>query len=158
MDLKTYGRGTVIFRQGDPGDCMYEIQGGSVGVYVDYGGPNEKKIAHLAAPDFLGEMGLLDHAPRSATAVSMEDSTVLEVISEADFNTFFFENPSRVLMLMEQLCFRLRNTTREYLDACRTVYETAEADKSGKPKSRFLLSSIRKFSDIYKGFGTDTRG
>lgn len=153
MDVKSYERGKVIFRQGDPGDCMYEIQGGSVGVYTDFGGPNEKKIAHLAAPDFLGEMGLLDNAPRSATAVAMEDNTLLEVISEADFNAYFFENPSKVLMLMEQLCFRLRNTTREYLDACRTVYETAEAEKADKPKSGFLRSSIRKFSDYYR----DTR-
>ena len=26
MNIKSYDKGAVIFRQGDPGDCMYDIQ------------------------------------------------------------------------------------------------------------------------------------
>ena len=76
MDVKSYPRGAIVFRQGDAGECMYEIQNGSVGIYYDYKGPNEKKIAHLTSSDVFGEMGLLDRAPRSATAVVLEDDTV----------------------------------------------------------------------------------
>lgn len=46
-DTKLYAPGTVIFREGDPGDCMYEMQTGCVGVYCDYGGPNQKEVAKL---------------------------------------------------------------------------------------------------------------
>ena len=71
-DTKLYAPGTVIFREGDPGDCMYEMQTGCVGVYCDYGGPNQKEVAKLYGGKTFGEMGLLDHAPRSATVVVLE--------------------------------------------------------------------------------------
>ena len=152
MDLKTFNRKAVIFRQGDPGDCMYDIQYGKVGIFFDYGGENEKKVAELFPGQLFGEMGLLDHAPRSATAVALEDGTVLDTISEADFQAYFKEQPAKVLLLMEQMCSRLRKTTRDYMEACRTVYETAEAEKTGAKKSAGLKERIVKFCELYRGF------
>ena len=38
MGVKTFKCGDIIFRQGDPGDCMYDIQSGQVDIYVDFGG------------------------------------------------------------------------------------------------------------------------
>ena len=31
MNIKTYSRGEIIFREGDAGDCVYELSYGSVG-------------------------------------------------------------------------------------------------------------------------------
>jgi len=152
MDVKSYSRGAVIFKEGDSGDCMYEIQSGCIGIFKDYGGPNEKRIAFLTASDIFGEMGFLDNAPRSATAVAMEHDTVLLCVKEADFNEYFWKNPSRVLLLMQQMCARLRNTTQDYLRACRTVHETVEAEKTGKEKSGSLLERIKRICDFYNGF------
>ena len=153
MDLKTFDRKDIIFRQGDPGDCMYDIQQGRVGIFLNYGGKNEKKIAELFPGQLFGEMGLLDQAPRSATAVALEDDTVLDTVSEADFQAYFKEQPAKVLLLTEQMCNRLRRTTRDYMDACRTVYENAEAEKTGAKKSDALLGRIAKFCARYKDFG-----
>ena len=47
MGVKTFKCGDIIFRQGDPGDCMYDIQSGQVDIYVDFGGKKKKKIAQL---------------------------------------------------------------------------------------------------------------
>ena len=85
MNIKSYNKGAVIFRQGDPGDCMYDIQFGKVGIFDHYGEPDEKKIADLYTDQLFGEMGLLDHAPRSATAVALEKDTVVSVVSEEEF-------------------------------------------------------------------------
>lgn len=152
MDLKTFRRGAVIFRQGDAGDCMYDIQQGRVGIYYDYDGPDEKLLAELYPDKIFGEMGLLDAAPRSATAVAMEDGTVLYAISEEEFFSYFETNPSKVLLLMQQMCSRLRRTSRDYVEACRTMYETVETQNSGKKKSLSLKDAIRRFSEYYKGF------
>ena len=62
-DTKIYRRNTVVFREGDPGECMYHIETGMVGIYHDYGGKNETQIATLDSGKVFGEMGLLDHAP-----------------------------------------------------------------------------------------------
>ena len=37
MGKNTYGCGQVIFREGDPGDSMFEVYTGKVGVYANYG-------------------------------------------------------------------------------------------------------------------------
>lgn len=152
MNLKTFGQYDVIFREGDPGDCMYDIEYGKVGIFKDYGGKDEKKIAELFPGQLFGEMGLIDGALRSATAVALTDETVLDIISENDFYSYFEKKPYKILLLMQQMCNRLRRTTRNYMEACRTVYETVETEKAGKKKSQRLLESIRRFCAQYNGF------
>ena len=46
-NTEAFARGTVMFREGDSGDCMYELESGGVGIYHDYGGPDEKLITTL---------------------------------------------------------------------------------------------------------------
>ena len=151
MNLMTCNRNTVIFREGDDGACMYDIQSGKVGVFKNYGTENEKKVAELFPNQLFGEMGLLDNAPRSATAVALEDETVLEVISESEFYEFFQKQPAKVLLLMQQMCSRLRTTTRDYVAACQTVFETAQAEKTGEQKSQDLMDKIQRFCDLAIG-------
>ena len=157
MDTRVYEQGTVLFRQGDPGDCMYCVENGKVGVFDDYGGPNEQKIADLFSNDLFGEMSLLDHAPRSATVVVLEGQAMITKISEADFYDFFKKNPAQVLMLAQQMCHRLRRTTEDYVNACRTVYETVEAEKTGSARSEGLLARIAKLCQDYLGFAKEDR-
>ena len=152
MDVKPYSRGTIIFKEGESGDCLYEIENGCVGIYKDYGGPNEKKVAHLMPTDIFGEMALLDSAPRSATAVVLENDTILTRVAEEDFNEYFAQGKAKILQVLLQLCSRLRNTTQDYLNACRTVHETVEAEKNGTAKSESLLDKIKKFCDLYGSF------
>ena len=151
---KLYECGTVICREGEPGDCMYEIETGKVGVYHDYGGPNEKLIAELFGGKVFGEMGLVDHAPRSATGVAADENTVVTTISEEDFFEYYRENPSKVLSIVQQMCHRLRETTNNYIEACHTVYDTVETKKSGEKKSKSLLERIEKLCEFFTRAGS----
>ncbi len=155
-NTKAYSRGAIVLREGDPGDCMYELETGSVGVYHDYGGPNEKLITKLCNTSsdikVFGEMGLLEHAPRTATVVVMENNTILTRVSEEDFIAYFETNPAKVLNILQQMCNRLRNTTRDYVDACHTVYDSVEAEKKGEPKSKSLLDRISQLCDFYVNY------
>ena len=58
--------GTVIYRAGEPGTCMYDIHWGRVGIYSDYGTPDQRKLTELSVNEFFGEMGMLCGDPRSA--------------------------------------------------------------------------------------------
>lgn len=149
--MKEFKKDTVIFRQGDAGDCMFDIFSGSVGVYAAYGTPNEKLLTELKAGDFFGEMGLLDKAPRSATVVALED-TLVYVIGEADFNDYFVKQPEKALMIMRQLSQRLRRCTENYMDACRAVHEVIENEKQGKPRSKKLIAQLNEIFDLYSQF------
>ena len=151
-NTKEYSRGAVIVREGDAGESMFAVESGSVGVYRGYGTADETLLATLDSGKVFGEMSLLDRAPRSATVVVLEDRTVLTEITEVDFYSFFQQNPSRILDIMGQMCSRLRKTTQDYRDACRTVYETVETEKTGGQKSRSLLDRIRELCDFYSQF------
>lgn len=124
MKEEKYRKGQVVFRQGDPGDCLYYIRWGSVGVYANYGKRNEEKLAELRAGDYFGEMGLLDHASRSATVVSLDYDTVLNRISEEEFDEFLHEKPARVVDILQRLSHKLREVTKAYLEICQAVDES----------------------------------
>ena len=153
MNKAVFKKGEVIFRQGDPGNCMYDILWGSVGVYAEYGTPNEKKLAELRHGDFFGEMGLLEQSPRSATVVALENDTQVSVIMESDFRDYFAENPAKVFTIMQTLSQKLRRTTQDYLDVCRTVYETVEGEKKGgEPRSEELEQSLLAIYNSYLSY------
>lgn len=155
-NIQTFSRGKIVFREGDAGDCMYQLESGGVGVYHDYGGPNEKLISTLYNSSrelrIFGEMGLLEHAPRSATVVALEDNTILTRISEADFEDCFKKNPTMLLDLMQQMCNRLRKTTQNYVEACHTVYDTVETEKTGGNKDRGLLDRLDELCAFYTNY------
>ena len=60
METKTFKKGEVIFKQGDLSDCMYDILWGEVGIYADYGTPEEKLLTTLETERFFGEMGMIE--------------------------------------------------------------------------------------------------
>ena len=74
--LTSFPRGSVLMREGDPGDSFFIILEGTVGV-----SRNAWKLSLLPAGVTLGEMTYL-HAgnfPRSATAIAESDVLALEV-------------------------------------------------------------------------------
>lgn len=129
MDRKMFQKGALIFREGDMADCMYAVNSGRVGVYAAYGTAEEKLLAEYTQDGYFGEMGLLEHAPRSAAAVALEDDTCLEAVNEENFLVYFREHPEQVLRIMQQLSWNLRKTNRDYAETCRRIAElSAEED------------------------------
>lgn len=150
MNTITVNRGDIIFREGDYAKTMFDIQSGSVGVYSHYGTEHEKQITVLGSDEVLGEMGLIEAYPRSATAVALEDGTVLLEISEAELASAFSNRPDKVLKIMRQIASRLRETNEKYINACRAVYENEEADKNGTEKSTWLRTAINDIFDEHR--------
>jgi CRP-like cAMP-binding protein len=127
-NIDRYSKGTVIFREGEPGRCMYDIHFGTIGIYSGYGTPNEKCLTTLYADKFFGELALLGDEMRTATAVALEDGTMLEAIYMDDFEEIFAKNPTKIEMIMSHLSFRIRRLTYEYTNACKMIYDAAEAE------------------------------
>jgi CRP-like cAMP-binding protein len=136
MKEEKYRKKQVVFREGDSGDCMYYIVWGSVGVYIGYGTPSEKKLAELRQGDYFGEMGLLDHEKRSATIVSLDHGTVLNRISDAEFKEFLKTNPAKVMDILRRISHKLRDTTKSYLEICQAVNTSVGAEVDQVVESR----------------------
>ncbi len=71
-------KGSVLFRQGDPGHEMFVISEGRIRLTIGRGG-HEKEVNVLGPGEFFGELSLLSDEPRSATATALEDSTLLAI-------------------------------------------------------------------------------
>lgn len=67
--------GTTVFRQGEAGDTLLLVVDGVLTVYFD----SEKtrtKLRDVRRGEFLGEMSVLDPAPRSATIITDTNCTL----------------------------------------------------------------------------------
>lgn len=152
MEAKLVPAGTVIFDQGDVEDCMYDLMRGSVGIYADYGLPTEKKLTTLVAQKnrFFGEMGMLDAAPRSATAVAETDCQIL-TIGAQNMDRYFVDDPDALLAAMRQMSDRIRRMTKDYMEAVKTIAENEKCEQNGGNKPEWLTKNLKVFADIWKG-------
>ena len=119
----TFNKDQIIFCQGENASVMYDIISGKIGIFTDYQTEQEKKIAELDAGEVFGEMGLIEYWPRSATAVALEDGTVVTELGEDDLKEYLKDKPEKLLTVMRQLSRRIRETTQNYVNVCRTVNE-----------------------------------
>ncbi|MCD6233987.1 MAG: hypothetical protein DRP86_02805 [Candidatus Neomarinimicrobiota bacterium] len=77
---RIYKKGDYIFKQGHPGNGMYIILKGTIQIIqekVEGDTKKEEILVTLSSGDFLGEISLLDEAPRSASALCTELTEVL---------------------------------------------------------------------------------
>jgi CRP/FNR family transcriptional regulator, cyclic AMP receptor protein len=109
---KRYPRGSIVFHEGDRGDCLCVILSGRVKVSLVGAHGRETIVRVLERLDFLGEMALIDEAPRSATVMAIEAVEVME-IARAPFLTLMQQQPAIALKVMGQLARALRRADEQ---------------------------------------------
>jgi CRP-like cAMP-binding protein len=94
--------GDVLFKKGDAAQHMYVVLSGEVRI-----GDGNKIFDRVSAGGMIGEMALIDHAPRTATVTAETDCTLAE-IDEKRFLFLVQQTPSFALNVMRLLSQRLR--------------------------------------------------
>ena len=97
----------ALFREGEPGDAMYVVRSGRLAVEIDGAGDEPVRLAGRG--QVIGELALLDAAPRSATVRAVRDSTVVELTRE-HFESLVAGRPEIALALARELGDRLRHS------------------------------------------------
>ncbi len=101
--------GDVIMTQGTQGDCAYIIENGKVEIVLVGEEGEEQSFGTRGPGAMIGEMALVDNAPRTATVRALEDCELLE-ISKDDF-TRRLDNADPVLKMTTQVILtRYRDT------------------------------------------------
>jgi CRP/FNR family cyclic AMP-dependent transcriptional regulator len=103
------GKNSVVFQEGDFGDYLLVILSGRVKVSLMGKEGKEFILAMLGPGSFLGEMALLEAAPRSATVTTLEACVFLR-LDQRHFTTLLHTHSSLGLKLLKALCTRLRET------------------------------------------------
>lgn len=102
VPLKPMRIGDRLFKVGDAGEEMFLILEGKVDVVV-----SDKVVDTVGLHGVLGEMALIDRAPRSATAVVSQAGEVA-VINRDTFYDLIREQPSFALYVMRVMARRIR--------------------------------------------------
>lgn len=81
INRKLYFAGNVIFREGESGTRAYLIKEGRVEIRKQLGN-REILLGTIQKGSIFGEMALIDDQPRLASAVAVEDTTVIIISRE----------------------------------------------------------------------------
>jgi CRP/FNR family transcriptional regulator, cyclic AMP receptor protein len=102
----TFGTGSTVFTKGDPGQCMYIVQSGTLEMVI-----GEKVIETVGPNEAIGFMSMIDDAPRSSTA-RVKETCELSVIDRRLFRFMIDEVPNFALYIMGVLARRIRGMSQ----------------------------------------------
>jgi CRP-like cAMP-binding protein len=152
----------VLFYKGDGGDSLFIINTGRVKIVTQDSQENEVVLNQVGAGEIIGEMALLDHEPRSAGVVALEETSVME-LSREDFMEILSRQPELAISVIRSLISRLRHNTSyieqitemsrhvargDYSFLDETWTEQTEEERSSQDKIRQLMA---EFYSMVKG-------
>jgi CRP/FNR family transcriptional regulator, cyclic AMP receptor protein len=103
-ELQSVSAGETIFQEGEVAKTMYAVEEGEVDLVQD-----GKVIETVGPGGIFGELALIDHGPRSATAVAKTDAKVVPIV-EARFIFLVQQSPRFSLEVMRIMARRLRHS------------------------------------------------
>jgi CRP/FNR family cyclic AMP-dependent transcriptional regulator len=107
---RSYPKHAVLINEGDRTDSLYVIQTGKVKVFLNDQHGKEVILSIQGPGECFGEIALLDEAPRSASVMTLENST-MTVISKTDLSECLARNPDIALNMIRHLSQRVRALT-----------------------------------------------
>lgn len=101
MNLK---KGDIVCAEGQ-NDCdLFIIHSGKILIFVNKG-TKVTPLAHLGAGEYLGELSFFDKKKRSASAICLEDTTIIKIPVEEIDNQF----PNWLVTIAQSITGRLRS-------------------------------------------------
>ncbi len=123
LEVVHYPKGTVIFKEGEPGDSIGFIAAGKVEVkkQTEFEG-KEIVLAILEECSFTGEMSLInDVEPRSTTEVALED-TEMVVLRRESLESVIQKYPHIGIMILKGLNQILTIRLRKNMERLTSVF------------------------------------
>ena len=109
---RSYKKGSIVFCEKEPGDFMLLVLTGQVNIVI-YGEENEELLLHKLGPgSFLGELALLDQAPRAATVITATDADFLQLMG-TEFRELLKSDHRLCTKIIDHLTSRVRDMTNQ---------------------------------------------
>jgi len=105
--------GEIIFSEYEPGSTFYLIQSGHVKLTKN-AGQHERTLDILNSKEIFGEMAILDSTPRTASAIAMDEVTVLELTGK-NFETMMQGYPQIAMKLLKVFSKRINHSKRRFM-------------------------------------------
>ncbi|HBR68636.1 MAG TPA: cyclic nucleotide-binding protein [Rhodospirillaceae bacterium] len=145
---KTYKAGAVIMRQGDKGESAYIIEEGSVEIFIQREDGTEQTVGTRGPGSIIGEMAIIDNAPRTATVRAVQNCTLLEITQE-DFSRRLKNADPVLRMTIQVILTRYRDTlTRAEIRRLTDSWPPAESIELGYTEHTDAVETIKIASDF----------
>jgi CRP-like cAMP-binding protein len=108
-------RGTVLFREGEPGESLFIVLSGKVKLGRRSPDGRENLVAIMGPSDQFGELSLFDPGPRTATATVVTDARVAR-LPKAALQKWVQDRPQIAMQLLRVVARRLRRTNTMLAD------------------------------------------
>jgi CRP/FNR family transcriptional regulator len=82
LGVREFNAGEMVFQQGERGDTMVIVASGHLRVELDDGQGARTTVGSIGAGEVVGEMAVLDPAPRACTVTAVSDTVVYELHRE----------------------------------------------------------------------------
>ncbi|MFM8661262.1 MAG: mechanosensitive ion channel family protein [Cyanobium sp.] len=125
-----FGPGEAIVREGESGDCLYQLLAGRVEVLKAVGAGRQVSVRQLGPGEHFGEMTLLLDQPRSATVRALEECRLLQLNRQA-LAPLLEAQPELLEQLADQVNRRLQEL--DQLD-----------ERTGEVQDTGLLGTMRR--------------
>ncbi len=104
---RSFDRGEVIFREGDPGDTCYVVRDGTVSIRRDHPDGRTRALAELRHGAIFGELSMFGAETRSATAEVLEPASLVAIL-RADMQRVIRSSPDIAFKMLAELADRVR--------------------------------------------------
>jgi signal transduction histidine kinase len=111
---KKFSGGQEVFKEGDTGDGVYVVKEGQVQISGLVGENVRHVFSEVKPGEIFGEMAVLENKPRSASAVTVGDTTVY-FIPRDELLKLVESSPGLSLELLREISNRLREFNRQYI-------------------------------------------
>jgi CRP/FNR family transcriptional regulator, cyclic AMP receptor protein len=139
---RTFGRGEVVFHEGDPADSLHLVSKGRFAVRVTTPLGETAMLAIRGPGEAFGELALVSEAPRSATMAALEAAETYSIYRR-EFDELRREHPFVNRVLVAVLAAEVRRMDELIVEA---FYVRAE---------QRVLRRLRDLAGVY-GDATDT--
>ena len=130
--------GATLFSQGEPSDSVALVVSGAFDVWVTEDGETHR-IGRVGRGEFIGEMALVDDAPRSATVAAVRDSDVA-LLDTRSYEEMARRFPDLALALIRNTASRLVGANRLVRPLRHDAHTGADGQR-GCPSERILQNS-----------------
>ena len=107
IDFIQLTAGETLFKTGEPGESLYVVKSGEIELYIKDTAGQKILLAIASTGEVFGELALLDRGPRTATALALDDTELLE-LDRDDLLLLFQKSPAAALRLLAAMSHMTR--------------------------------------------------
>jgi CRP-like cAMP-binding protein len=145
--IRLYPVGGAIMQEGDADKTLFYLRWGSVGIFRKVGTVQER-IATIEAPNFVGEMSMINNEPRSATVIAQSEGALVYVLGKPNLSQIL-ANPKWSELLVSRLSRNLAQSSNQVVNLMASNKEQkSQIERLQAENEQFKKNVILTFSAI----------